>query len=466
MMFDINLSKYGNSLCLVGENSSLTYRDVDAICSDIEGLFSSEKELILVKAKINSETIIGYLSFLRANQAFIMLDASVDEALTDNIIKTYQPNFIWEEKVENIEYLFKYESYGLRKYNNEKLNLNPKLSLMLSTSGTTGSPKMVKLTKENLYANCSSIIEYLEVREADRAITNLPLYYSYGISILNTHLEQGASLVVTNKSIMSKEFWEIFNKYKVTTLSGVPYNYEIFRRIGLMKMELPSLKFMTQAGGKLNHKLVKEYALWAKERDIKFVVMYGQTEATARISYLPVDETLKKESSIGIAIPKGKLLIKDLNSESMVDENFVNGELLYRGKNIMMGYATTLDDLSKEDELKGVLHTGDVAYKDEEGYFYITGRLKRFIKIHGNRVGLDEIEQFLKSEPYDVLCTGVDNKLMIVTHEKENIEEIKKDVIKKYSFHHSVVKVKYMEEYPTSSAGKIKYQEIIKLFVS
>jgi acyl-coenzyme A synthetase/AMP-(fatty) acid ligase len=466
MMFDLDLAKYKKSPCLISENNTLSYCEVDLICSNLESLFSSKKQLILVKAKINIETIIGYLSFLRASQAFIMLDASIDEELTNNIIQTYQPNFIWEECIRDSEYVFEYGDYGLKKYNEKDLSLHPKLSLMLSTSGTTGSPKMVKLTKENLYANCASIIDYLKIDETHRAITNLPLYYSYGLSVLNTHLEQGASIVVSNKSIISKEFWETFNTFNVTTLSGVPYNYEVFRRIGLMKMKLPSLKYMTQAGGKLNYKLVKEYAIWAKRKNIEFIVMYGQTEATARISYLPFDKILEKESSIGIVIPNGKLLIKDLISESIIDENFVNGELIYRGKNTMMGYATQLNDLSKEDELKGVLHTGDIAYKDEDGYFYITGRLKRFIKIHGNRVGLDEIEQFLKSEPYDILCSGVDNKLMIVTREKDKIEAIKKDIIKKYSFHHSVVKVKEVEDYPITSAGKIKYQEIIKLFIS
>jgi len=465
-MFDIDLDKYKSNICLITENDEFTYSDIDSICSGLEKLLPSSKQLILLKAKINIETIIGYLSFLRTNQATIILDASIDEKLSLNIVKTYQPNLIWEEREESFEYLFSYRNYGLRKYNENTLNLNPKLSLMLSTSGTTGSPKMVKLTKENLYSNCNSITEYLNINKTHRAITNLPLYYSYGISVLNTHLAQGASLVLTEKSIMAKEFWEIFKNHRVTSLSGVPYNYEIFRRIGLMKMELPSLRLMTQAGGKLNHKLVKEYAFWAKENDIKFVVMYGQTEATARISYLPIEKTLEKEGSIGIPIPQGKLLLKDLNSNNIIDKNFVSGELLYKGKNIMMGYATNLNDLVKEDELEGILHTGDIAYRDEEGYFYITGRLKRFIKIYGNRVGLDEIEQFLKSEPYDVLCTGVDNKLMIVTHEKDKMEEIKKDVLRKYSFHHSVVKVKYMEEYPISSAGKIKYQEIIKLFLS
>ncbi len=393
-----------------------------------------------------------------------MLDASVDNEFIDNIINTYNPNFIWEEKIVDTNYLVEYETYGLKIHNKEKILLNNKLSLMLSTSGTTGSPKMVKLTKENLYSNCDSIINYLNIQSNHRVITNLPLYYSYGISILNTHLEKGASLVVTKESIMSKDFWEIFKKYKVTTLNGVPYNYEIFRRIGIMKMELPSLKYMTQAGGKLNHKLVKEYALWAKNKQIDFFVMYGQTEATARISYMPLDKILEKESSIGISIPNGKLLIKNLNNDELIDESFVDGELIYQGPNVMMGYAIKLEDLNTSDELKSILHTGDIAQKDDEGFYYITGRLKRFIKIHGNRVGLDEIEHYLKSKDYDVLCTGIDNKLMIVTRNSEILDDIKSDIISKYSFHHSVVKIKYIEDFPVTSAGKIKYKDIIKDF--
>ena len=463
-MFDINLAEYKDRVCLLTEDRQLSYVEVDETCKQLEQVLPNKKQLILVFAKINIETIIGYLSFLRSNNAFIMLDASIDNELSNNIINEYKPNFIWEEIQKDKNYIYTYGCYGLRENNPDNVTLYPELSLMLSTSGTTGSPKMVKLTKKNLYSNCNSIVEYLKIDSTHRAIINLPLYYSYGISILNTHLNQGASIVVTDKSIMSKEFWEIFKKYEVTTLNGVPYNYEIFRRIGLMKMDLPSLKFMTQAGGKLNHKLVKEYANWAKEKGIKFFVMYGQTEATARISYLPPEKTLEKESSIGIPIPGGKLLIKDLNNGNIIEDGYVDGELIYQGDNVMLGYATKIEDLSKGDELQGVLHTGDVAQKDKDGYFYITGRLKRFIKIHGNRVGLDEIEQYLKSKSYDVLCTGIDNKLMIVTKEEDKVEDIKNDVINKYNFHHSVVKVKSVEAYPVTGAGKIKYNEIIKVF--
>ena len=462
-MFDIDLSKHGENICLISDNIEIKYNQIDKLCSHIAHVLPYTKQLILVKAQTNLETIIGYLTFLKNNHAFIMLDADIDDELSANIITTYNPNYIWEEKVSSVKYLVEYETYGLRIYNKQEILLNPDLSLMLSTSGTTGSPKMVKLTKENLYSNCDAIVNYLKIKSNHRAISNLPLYYSYGLSVLNTHLKMGASLVVTKESIMSKDFWAIFKKYNVTTLNGVPYNYEIFRRIGLMKMELSSLKYMTQAGGKLNHKLVKEYSTWANANNIDFFVMYGQTEATARISYMPLDKILEKESSIGIPIPGGKLLIKDLKNDDFINEPFKDGELVYKGKNVMMGYATKLEDLALEDELDGLLHTGDIAQKDDDGFYYITGRLKRFIKIHGNRIGLDEIEQYLKSKGYDVLCTGIDNKLMLVSRDN-TIDDIKADIVAKYSFHHSVVKVKFVNDFPVTSAGKIKYQDIIKEF--
>jgi acyl-coenzyme A synthetase/AMP-(fatty) acid ligase len=262
---------------------------------------------------------------------------------------------------------------------------------------------------------------------------------------------------------MSKEFWDIFRKTSATTLSGVPYNYEILRRIGFMNMKLPSLKYLTQAGGKLNQKLVEEYAIWAKGNNIDFFVMYGQTEATARISYVPTNMTLEKGGSVGVAIPGGSLRLKDLSNDDFISEPGKDGELVYQGPNVMMGYATSLGDLSKDDELCGTLHTGDVAKKDYDGYYYITGRLKRFIKIHGNRVGLDEVESYLKSKNFDVLCSGEDNKLMLITKDN-SIDVIKNTIINKYGFHYSVIEIKNVSDYPVSSAGKIKYQEIIQIF--
>jgi len=464
-MFDIKLGDYSDRVCLISKTDRLSYLDVDRASIELHSSLPKYKQLVIVKAQIDIETIIGYLTFLRADYAFMMLDSSLDDELLENIIQKYNPNFIWEERIINKEYIAKYKAYGLRYRHSKRLDLHPDLSLILSTSGTTGSPKMVKLTKANLYANCNSIVEYLHIDDTHRAITSLPLHYSYGISILNTHLAQGASIVVTDDSIMSKPFWDTFRQHSITTLSGVPYNYEMLNRIGFFNMSLPSLKYMTQAGGKLNHKLVDRFAKWANEHNIEFFVMYGQTEATARISYMPTDMTLIKSSSIGIPIPNGELLIQSLDSDKIIDKNYIDGELLCRGDNVMMGYATTLEELANGYELSGLLHTGDIAHKDSDGYYYITGRLKRFIKIYGNRVGLDEIEQYLKSKSYDILCTGVDNKLMIATLNKEDNETIKRDLIERFGLHHTSIQVISVDKFPVSSSGKIQYQKLIKEFV-
>lgn len=161
-------------------------------------------------------------------------------------------------------------------------------------------------------------------------------------------------------------------------------------------MELPSLRTMTQAGGKLSRNLQEQYGTYAKERGIRFVVMYGQTEATARISYLPYKECLNKTGSIGIAIPDGKLSIWDEAGEEVKEAN-VQGELVYKGKNVTLGYAKSMEDLKNGDERGGILRTGDMGYFDEDGYFYVCGRRDRYRKIYGNRVSLDEIENLVRT---------------------------------------------------------------------
>lgn len=463
-MYDLHLNKYNDNICLISNQITLTYRQVDTICNHIQENLPSTKQLILIKAKTNIESILGYLAFLRANHAIILIDGTIDSSLLNNIVKIYKPNYVWEEKEISVKYLYEYNRYGLKENNNSNITIHPDLSLLLSTSGTTGSPKFTKLTKKNLYSNCQSIIEYLSIDQNQRAITNLPIHYSYGLSIINTHLASGASIVVSDYSIISNEFWNIFKSNNVTNISGVPYHYEIFKRIGFLKMDLPSLKFITQAGGRLNHKYVEEFALWSQIKGIKFFVMYGQTEATARIAYLPTTHTLKKPSSIGISIPYGKIRLKNTNNGELFDDSNLEGELVYFGENVMMGYADNINDLSKADELHGVLHTGDLALKDEHGFFYITGRLKRFIKMHGNRLGLDDIESYLNTLYTNIYCTGVDNLLMIAILENENIDNIKNNIINKYNIHHSSIKIKRIKEMPFTSNGKVNYNDLIKEF--
>ena len=232
----------------------------------------------------------------------------------------------------------------------------------------------------------------------------------------------------------------------------------MLRRLGIMKRNYPYLKTLTQAGGKLNNQLIKEFDEYCLKNEKQFIVMYGQTEATARISYLPSGSLPQKEGSVGIAIPGGNIEIHDENGIPQIHTEV--GELIYSGENVALGYAKCGEDLKKGDEFNGVLHTGDIARKDEDGYVYIVGRQKRFLKIFGNRVNLDEIESHLKTVTAEVACGGKDDKLMIYFTD-ENDEPLLKQKLKEVvQLHRSAIRVERISHIPKNEAGKVLYAEL------
>lgn len=248
---------------------------------------------------------------------------------------------------------------------------------------------------------------------------------------------------------------------------GVPFTYEMLKRLRFFLMELPSLRYMTQAGGKLSPELHREFAEYAKNTGKKFIVMYGQTEATARMAYLPSERSLEKYGSMGIAIPHGRLWLKDVDGNQIKDADIV-GELVYEGENVTLGYAECLADLAKEDERHGVLQTGDMAKMDADGYFYIVGRKKRFLKIYGNRVNLDEVERMIKHEfeQIECACAGVDDHLYVfVTTDQEEIHtQIRQFLAGKTGLNAKAYAVKYVMEIPKNDAGKTLYRKLEKYY--
>jgi acyl-coenzyme A synthetase/AMP-(fatty) acid ligase len=292
----------------------------------------------------------------------------------------------------------------------------------------------------------------------------LPLHYSFGLSILHTHLAVGASMVLTSLPVMSREFWDDFKRFGVTSFSGVPYHYEMLRRVGFLNMELPALRMMTQAGGKLNVKYVELFASWCAQKQIEFYVMYGQTEATARISYMPPQYLTAHRNSMGIAIPGGELSLTD-EEGNVISASDVQGELVYRGENVMMGYATSSEDLRFGDALGGVLHTGDMAKKDAEGFFTITGRMKRFLKMFGNRVNLDEVEQLLKTHGFEALVGGEDNRLIIAMLQGGDLKGASAFVAQTCGIHHSAIVGVEVEAFSVSESGKVEYAAFFKPYL-
>lgn len=467
-MFD--LLRYEDNIAVItddGEN--MTYGNLNY---EVENLGNAipQKGLVFCLCENVLASLIGYVTFINKGIPAVMLDSNKDSDLVKNLIEIYQPEYLWApdrriaEFKGNViysrgDYMMIEMTYNETIIENE---INPLIALCLTTSGSTGSPKFVRLSIKNLISNAKSIAEYLNISEKDRPITTLPMYYSYGLSVINSHLIKGATILLTNKSVMQKEFWSFLKEQEATSLAGVPYTYEMLRRLRFFRMELPSLKTMTQAGGKLNKDIAIEYIEFARSKGKKFIIMYGQTEATARISYLPWSSALDKYSSIGIAIPGGKLsIIDDDGNEIYVP--FVDGELTYQGDNVSMGYAESRLDLALGDENHGILKTGDIAHFDKDGFYYITGRIKRFVKVWGNRCNLDTVEQLVKTITTECACGGVDDKITVFVTEENLNDKIKAFLVDKTGFHPSAFSFKRIEVLPYTASGKVDYHKLQEL---
>ena len=424
---------------------------------------AEEQTLVFLYLNTSLKSLSTYISFLKTGHALALLSDSIEPRLKASLESEYKPAIIYDENREAVS------GYSIKKYNNAafevlffsndkyKTKVDPEIKILLSTSGTTGSPKLVKLSQNNILQNALSITDYLPINNEDVAPINLPLNYSYGLSVLHSNAIKGGTIVCGLPDILSKDFWKYLDTYGFTSIAGVPFIYEMLNRIGFLKKHYPSLKYISQAGGNLSENIKIQFKDYCNKNNIKFYVMYGQTEATARISYVPAHKLEEKITSIGIPIENGKM---------MIDAD--TGELLYSGPNVFGGYANKKEDLKFWEHIDP-LRTGDLAFKDEDGFFHIKGRLKRIVKIFGNRVNLDEIEAFIKSSLNMSLlaCTGINDKFILIAHCNSSLNEteLKKTIFETYQIQSSAIKFKYFKELPKTKNEKIDYKKIAVLYL-
>jgi long-chain acyl-CoA synthetase len=431
-LFFKKLESFKKNTALILENNKfITYKELLLGTNKISKLIEKEKKLIFLLGRNDLETITAYISFINKGHTVAFLDFRINKIFLKRLVKLYKPNYIFSEKKKLITInlyspILNFKSYVLYKRKVGIKNiLNKDLMLLMSTSGSTGSPKFVRQSYLNINSNTRKIIQSLNIKNKDITITSLPISYVYGLSVINTHLQVGATIVLTNYSMVEKKFWDLIENHKVNNLSGVPYNYSIIEKIS--KKGLPSsLKYTTQAGGKMNHILLKKIINIYKKNKIELIQMYGAAEATSRMSYLKWKFAEKKIGSIGKSIPGGSFYLIDKNDKKINRKTKkINrkGELIYHGKNVCMGYAENLKDLSLGDLNKGILKTGDIAYEDSEGFFYIEGRKNRYVKIYGIRVNLSELETILSKKGIDVIMReGKENKINLYFKDSNKIE--------------------------------------------
>lgn len=461
-IFD-GIEEYGNAPALIEESGRIWAYDELVDAADRLGGCMEPRSLVFLLCRNCASAVAAYVGALRRGVVPLLLNAEIQEELLGYLLEQYKPRYLWVENdrvFASGKQIYSDGAYGLWDTGEQAYPLYEELAVLLSTSGSTGSPKLVRQSYGNIMANTESIVEYLSLTAADRAITTMPMYYTYGLSIIQTQLFVGGSIVLTDASMFERRFWDLLKAQEVTNFGGVPYTYEMLRRMRFARMELPSLRFITQAGGKLAPSLSAEFAQVCADKGIAFITMYGACEATARMAYLPKEYALQKAGSIGIAIPGGRFALMD-GSGLEIEGAGAEGELVYYGENVTLGYAECSEDLSKGDENQGRLPTGDMARRDEEGFYYITGRKKRFLKLFGNRVSLDAIEAFLKSQGFlSCACGGEDDKLMVYVAEAVDKKKLCLSLSRFTHLHVSAFEVVQVEEIPRNASGKILYEKL------
>jgi long-chain acyl-CoA synthetase len=417
---------------------------------------NNKRELVFAYVDNSKNSISVFWSLMRGNYCIALLSPNISADFKNKLEEIYSPHLIYDINRTIIKNYTVQSANGINYFllNIESnTNLHPKIKILMNTSGTTGSPKFVKLSEENILANAIAICKYLPISNNDVTPLNLPIFYSYGLSVLTSNSLNGGKIICTTEDVLKKNFWDKFQKYGYTSFAGVPFVYEMLKRIGFTKKEYPSLKYFTQAGGKLQEQLQKQYFEYAKQHQIKFYIMYGQTEATARMSYFLLNENPTKIGSIGKPIHNG---------EFTIDEE--NQELCYSGENIFGGYVQNLNDLSSYNQ-EGMLRTGDLAKVDNEGFYFITGRLNRFIKLYGNRINLDEVENLVANEfNIQTKCVGYNDTQLIIFINENGLEldKITAFISSQLKLHISVIKHQFINEFPLTANGKINYTELLK----
>ncbi len=470
-MFLVDVEGHRDRVAVVdgATGESWTYAQLAArVEAAAEAFDAPDKALVFVFASNEVGFLVAYLAASEREHAVCLLDATLDPARRDSLVALYRPTFVVDCAAPGAGAAYRPAGDGWRPIDSSEAAvsifrspggsddppLDRDLGLLLSTSGTLGSPKLVRLRRASVVANARSIAESLGIEPDTRAPTSLPPSYSYGLSVINSHLYAGASLVFTRHGIVSREFWTEFRTHGCSSFAGVPFAYQALERLRIDRSPPPGLKVMTQAGGRLAVPTAERFHAAMAARGGSFFVMYGQTEATARMSCLPSGRFFEKKGSVGVAIPGGRFRVEPV--DGLADA----GEVVYEGPNVMMGYATSRADLARGDECTGALRTGDLGRMDHEGFLTLTGRVKRIAKVFGTRFNLDEVEALATSDGPAAAVAGEDRIVLFAELAPGAEEALRRRIADALRVHRDGVDVRRTERLPRNANGKIDYAEL------
>ena len=440
----------------------LTYANITQLSQQISAKIT-ERALCFLLVENNVGGIAWIMSMLESRKLVpLILNVKTEDSLYQQLFDTYKPSYICapSSSIAHGEIVDSQFGYQLCKISDNHCSLHPELSHLLPTSGSTGSPKLVRHKYENIEAAGLNISTFFELKETDRPLMVLPLYYTMGLSMVFSHLRVGATILITGLSMTDLNFWKFIKEQQATSFTGVPYSFQILNLMRFFRMDLPHLELLTQGGGKMPTDLNVKFAEYCRDKSKRWIATYGQSECTARMAYLPAKWALDKIGSIGIAVPNGELSLIDTDG-NLITTPRTEGEMCYRGKNVTMGYAREQADLALGDERNGYIRTGDLAYFDEDGCYYIVGRMGRFLKLFGMRVGLDECEQIVQTDcGIECACVGTDEKMIVYITNTDKQSEVKDVLVQKTHIVATSFEIRVIADIPKNEAGKKLYSKL------
>jgi acyl-CoA synthetase (AMP-forming)/AMP-acid ligase II len=451
--FAADLRRWGSAPALVTADGALSYDELADRVRDVADRLGPQRRLVLLEAGHTVEAVVGYLAALTAGCPVLLTAGASAAGLT----AAYDPDVV----------LLGDDGWDVRERRTGTAHaLHEDLALLLSTSGSTGSPKLVRLSRDNLTANAAAIAAYLDLRPGDVAVTTLPMGYCYGLSVLNSHLHAGAAVLLTDLSVADLCFWELFRRHGVSSLAGVPHTFDLLDRSGFAGRDLPSLRRVTQAGGRLAAERVAGYAALGQRRGWDFYVMYGQTEATARMAYLPPDLAREHPGAIGRPVPGGQFSLEALDGDEALHGDEAGdgvGELVYSGPNVMLGYATCPQDLALGRTVDR-LRTGDLARRNAAGLYEIVGRRSRIAKVFGLRIDLSRVEQQVAAQGTSICCAVRDDALVVAARcPASAAREVSRSVAAAAGLPPRAVRLVAVDELPRLANGKPDLQAVADL---
>jgi acyl-coenzyme A synthetase/AMP-(fatty) acid ligase/acyl carrier protein len=391
------LAAHGTDAALVTRDELVTYSELARRVDDVARAWPGpRRRLVLVEVTPTVDAVVTYLAALQAGHVVVLSEPG----RAADIARVWTP----DDHAQPTPAGWRLEHSP----DEGRHVLHPDLALLMSTSGSTGSPKLVRLSAESVTTNAHDIAAALGLRATDRGVTALPLHYCYGLSVLHSHLAVGASVVLTDASVVDPGFWPMLRELSVTNLAGVPYTFDLLDHSAATTGSVPSLRLLTQAGGRLAPDKVLQWARRGQEEGWDLRVMYGQTEATARMAVSAPGRALTSPGSVGLPVGDGSFSVVDEAGREVPAGEV--GALRFHGPSVMLGYAGEPADLARGRDVT-TLDTGDLGRVSHDGSLEVVGRRSSFVKVMGVRIDVQRVEAALSARGWEAVVAAQGDRL-------------------------------------------------------